>query len=224
MIKLLLGLCLLALLFAPQLWVRSVLKKYGRTAEHLPGNGGELALHFCQKFQLDSVQVKSAAQADHYDPTRKHIALQQQHYEGRSLAAVAVAAHEFGHALQDARGERLFVWRGRLVKISMLMRQLAIGLIMVAPVIGWVSPLAGASIFALGLIANVSILVVHLVTVPVEFDASFKYALPLLRSGNYLPERDLGAIRKILLACALTYLAGALMQMVLFWRQLKFGR
>ena len=224
MIKLLLILLFMALLFAPQLWVRSVLKKYSNDSQQLPGSGGELAQHLRGKFQLKHLEIVASTAPDHYDPKHKRIALQQQNYDGRSLTAVAVAAHEFGHALQDARGEQLFSWRGRLVKLSLVLRQLAFAMIMAAPIIGWASPLAGASLFGLGALANASILLVHLVTIPVEFDASFKYALPLLHSGKYLPDADLNAVRRILLACALTYVASALTQVVLFWRQLKFGR
>ena len=224
MIKLLFALLFVALLFAPQLWVRSVLKKYSKDSQQLPGSGGELAQHLRSKFQLQQLEIVASTAPDHYDPQHKRIALQQQNYDGKSLTAVAVAAHEFGHALQDARAEQLFLWRGRLVKLSQVLRQLAFAMIMAAPIIGWASPLAGASLFALGVLANASILLVHLVTIPVEFDASFKYALPLLRSGQYLPDADLGAVRRILLACALTYVASALTQVVVFWRQLKFGR
>ena len=214
----------LGLLFAPQLWVRAVLKKHSATRATLPGSGGELALHFKNKFKLEALEIVGAAQADHYDPLHKRVALQQQNYTGKSLTAVAVAAHEFGHALQDARSEPMFRWRTRLVRISASLQRLAFALIIIAPIVGWAAPLAGATTLALGIGANASILLVHLVTIPVEFDASFKYALPLLRSGQYLSEPELKRVRRILLACALTYVSGALTQLVLFWRQLKFGR
>ena len=92
---------LFIILLFPQFWVQKVIKKYSSPIETLPGTGGELAKHLVDRFKLDGVSIKKVENGnDHYNPETKTIALSESNHDEKSLAAVTIAAHEFGHALQ----------------------------------------------------------------------------------------------------------------------------
>ena len=86
-------LMLLAIVVLPQLWVRHTISKHGAERPDLPGTGGELARHLLDRFDLGNVPVEITEKGDHYDPDAKVVRLLRQHHEGRSLSAVAIAAH-----------------------------------------------------------------------------------------------------------------------------------
>jgi Zn-dependent membrane protease YugP len=163
---------------------------------------------------------------DHYDPEMKVVRLTQQNFHGRSLTAVVVAAHEVGHAMQDATNSRLLKNRTRLAKTAVIVERVG-GIVMLA------APLLAVALrhpagFLLELAAGFMILslsvVLHLLTLPVEFDASFNRALPVLRAGRYIPDDDLPAARQILRAAAFTYVAAALMSLINIARWLRILR
>lgn len=220
------GLVILAAIVLPQLWVRMTLKRHAAERPDFPGTGGELAHHLVERFGLDGVRVESTRLPDHYDPDTRCVRLSEAHYSGRSISAVAVAAHEVGHAMQHAAGERKLVWRQRLARIAMVSDRLAGVFFIAAPFLGIIArtPLAFAALLGLG-IALLSIrVIVNLVTLPVEFDASFSKALPVLKDGDYLQENDLPAARAVLRAAALTYIAGALISLVNLARWVRLLR
>lgn len=223
---LILALGLVAALFGPQLWVGWVLRRYSAERSDFPGTGGELARHLLDRFDLHSVQVGVTPKGDHYDPASKTVRLDEAHFAGRSLTAVVIAAHEVGHALQDASGYRPLVWRHRLVGFANFAQQLGNGLILATPIIAAITriPSTGLLMLAGGIASIGSATLIHLITLPVEWDASFKRALPLLEAGRYIPESDLPAARRILRAAALTYVAGALASLLNLWRWLRLGR
>src|SRR5499426_4748762 len=107
---------LLVVLLGPHWWVRHVLERHGVERADLPGTGGELARHLLDLAGLHGVKVELTRDGDHYDPEECAVRLLPQHHDGRSVAAVAVAAHEVSHAIQHARGEPAFVRRYELVK------------------------------------------------------------------------------------------------------------
>src|ERR1700758_297596 len=114
-----LGIALLILViavFAPSYWVRHVLARHGVERPDLPGTGGELARHLLDEAGLDTVKVEVTDAGDHYDPENRAVRLTRPHYDGRSVSAVAVAAHEVSHAVQHAHGEPAFTRRFELVK------------------------------------------------------------------------------------------------------------
>src|SRR5205085_3028908 len=95
---------LLALVFGPGWWIERVLKRHGVERPDLPGTGGDFARHLLDEFKLPDVKVEITDKGDHYDPATRTVRLLPQHHSGRSVAAVAIAAHEVSHALQHARG------------------------------------------------------------------------------------------------------------------------
>ena len=93
---------LVCLILGPQIWAKHVLQKYSEPVAHFPGNGAQLARHILDKFSLQQIAVEVTEQGDHYDPLARSVRLSADHYDRKSLAAVAVAAHEVGHAIQHA--------------------------------------------------------------------------------------------------------------------------
>jgi len=205
-------LLLLAVVFGPQMWVRHAMRRHAAERGDFPGTGGELARHLLDLADLKNVEVEIAPQGDHYDPVDKVVRLTPEHYDGRSVTAVAVAAHEVSHALQDAEGNRLLAAR---VKLAGTVRAIEIGAAVVlasAPVL--MAVVKSPALLIMQIVVVVALmasrLVVHLLTLPVEYDASFRRALPILERGGYLDTADLPAARTVLRAAALTYVASAL--------------
>ncbi|MBO6718633.1 MAG: zinc metallopeptidase [Rhizobiaceae bacterium] len=217
---------LLAVTLLPQFLVRRTIERHGADRPDLPGTGGELARHLLDRFGLDSVAVERTDAGDHYDPDAKVVRLLDRHHDGRSLSAVAVAAHEVGHALQDSGGERLLAWRQRLAKLAGVTDRVASVFFIAAPFLGIIArtPLAFAALVAVGLALMSVRVIVNLVTLPVEFDASFRKALPILEEGAYLDASDLPAARSVLRAAAFTYVASALVSLVNLARWIRVLR
>jgi Zn-dependent membrane protease YugP len=140
------------------------------------------------------------------------VRLSPDNHDGSSLTAVAVAAHEVGHAIQHHRNEKLLTTRTRLIRIAQLAQTVGAGFMFAIPVITILTrvPQSGLLMFIIGLASMGTATLVHLVTLPVEWDASFRKALPLLSHGRYVTKRDEAAVRRILRAAALTYVAASL--------------
>ena len=215
----------LVTVFGPQLWAQYILKRHSKQRPGIPGTGGELALHLITNSELDGVTVERTEKGDHYDPIEKVVRLSEAVFDGKSLTAVAVAAHEVGHAIQDHLNYAPLRIRTRLVGVAAFSERFGAMILVALPFITALTriPAAGALMLVAGLSVLLVPVVVHLVTLPVEFDASFKRALPILALG-YVPEEDMPAARRILTACALTYVAASLSALLNFWRWIAFLR
>lgn len=215
------GVLLLALIFGPQLWIRHVLGRAQAPRPDLPGTGAELARHLLDEAGLQSVRVEETPDADHYDPEARVVRLTPPHYAARSIAAVAVATHEVAHAVQHARGEPGFRRRQALVIAVAPVLRIAQMVLATIPLVLIVVHSPAFIALQLGaIIALLSLRVlIHAVTLPVELDASFGKALPVLQAGNYLPPADMPEARRVLRAAAFTYVAAALVTLldVLRW-------
>ncbi len=219
-------LIVLAAITLPQIWVRLTIDRYGTDRPDLQGTGGELARHLLNHYDMPDVKVEVTDAGDHYDPEAKAVRLLRKHHDGRSLAAVAIAAHEVGHAIQDGRGERLLQVRQRLAKLAASTDRIA-GLFFIgAPILGAIARTPAAFLALLGIgVALLGVRVITtLVTLPVEYDASFAKALPILKDGRYVDDRDVPAIRRLLRAAALTYVAGALISLINLARWIRLLR
>jgi Zn-dependent membrane protease YugP len=219
-------LLIIALAVLPSLWVRAVIARHSVNRPDFPGTGGELARHLLDGMGLPQVKVEETALGDHYDPELKAVRLMPDRFHGRSLSAAVIAAHEVGHAMQDATDSRLLKTRTRLAKSAVMIERVGGLVMLVAPLMVILVRHPGVMLLQLGL--GVLILgmgvVLQLTTLPVEFDASFNRALPVLEAGRYIPERDLPAARSILRAAAFTYVAAAFMSLINIARWLKVLR
>ena len=209
-------------LFGPHLWAKYVLNRYNRQ-EYFSGTGIDLARLVIQRLDLKEVAVETTDIGDHYDPVAKIIRLTKSLCGRKSLTAVVVAAHEVGHAIQDQDGYKPLKTRTRMIGTAQKLERVGAIVMMAVPVLAGVTRAPAVGILALaGGFATLCIpVLVHLITLPTEFDASFKRALPMLKSGGYIPPEDLPAARKILLACALTYVANSLIGLLNVWRWIR---
>ncbi|MDR5904262.1 zinc metallopeptidase [Franzmannia qiaohouensis] len=208
---LIIALVLVAAVFIlPNYWAKWVLNRHARQRSDYPGSGGELARHLLERLGIEGVEVEVTEYGDHYDPAARRVRLSPEHYEGRSLTAVTVAAHEVGHAIQHARGYTPLLARTRLVGVAQQAEKLGAVLMMAAPFLFILTRLPGGMLIVVlaALISFGTAALVHLITLPVEFDASFQRALPLLK--QYIPPYDMPAARHVLTACAFTYVAASL--------------
>ncbi len=205
-------LILLALIFGPSLWVKFVMKRYSKEKPEMPGTGGELAKHLIERFTLKDVKVEVTELGDHYDPVEKKVRLLREHYESKSLTAVAIAAHEVGHAIQDQQGDKRLATRTKMIPVADKVARWSAAIISLSPVIGIITrhPMPFSLVLLLGLSGFIARMMVHAVTLPIEFDASFAKALPVLREGSYVSKSDEDAVSRILRAAALTYVSAAL--------------
>ena len=221
MIYVLLIVIVAALFFGPQIWVKRILKRYQAPRPDLPGTGGEFARHLIKRYELDDVTVEEAPEGkDHYDILAKKVRLSPYVLNEQSLTAVAVAAHEVGHAIAHHRQETVARLRTRYLPLAMMMQRLAVIMLFAWPILIGVLRLPYTPILHAVVIGTLGILTVfiQLAILPEEWDASFNKALPILKKGRYLAKQDLPKVRKILIACAMTYVASALMNILLFWR------
>jgi len=207
---------LIALILGPGLWVRKVMERYSQPADRYPETGRETARRLLDSLGLEQVGIELSESGDHYDPENKMVRLLKQNLEGRSLTAVTIAAHEVGHALQDARGFAPLRLRTRLVKWVGPVEKTGALLMMATPVIIGLTrvPAAGLLMFLGGLLTLGSSVVIHLLTLPTEFDASFGRALPLLAEQGVLKPVDEPHARRLLQAAALTYVSASLMSLL----------
>ena len=216
----------LALLFGPAIWVRRVLERYSLPADRYPGTGQQLARELLDAHGLGSVAVEATDQGDHYDPEAKAVRLSPDKFDGRSLTAITVAAHEVGHAVQDNVGYAPLRMRTRLVKATRRVEKVGAAILVVSPFLGVITrvPSIGLITLAAGLLTLGTAALVHFVTLPTEIDASFGRALPMLDRHQVLKKVDRPHARKLLTAAALTYVASALMSLLNIARWLAILR
>lgn len=216
---------IICLLYGSQWWVSYTLKRYSKTQDHLQGTGGELARHLLDRFNMQGVNVEIDDRGDHYDPIEKAVRLTSNNYNNKSLTAIAVAAHEVGHAIQDNRNDPLLALRSKLVKAAVVSEKIGSLAFILMPIVVGITRIPYLSIIMIGavILSMFVAVVVHFVTLPVEWDASFGKALPILKEG-YVNDTELLAVQKVLRAAALTYVAASLAGVLNLWRWLALLR
>ncbi len=217
---------IVALAFLPGLWIQGVLTRHAIERADFPGTGGELARHLLDEMKLDYVKVEETKLGDHYDPIEKVVRLSPEHMNKKSLSAVVVAAHEVGHAMQDATDYAPLKARTNLARQARKVEILGSIIMLLSPVMLLLmkAPAAMLIELALGMLVMSFGILMHALTLPVEFDASFRRALPVLETGRYIPEKDMKSARQILRAAAFTYVAAAAMSLFNVSRWLRILR
>jgi hypothetical protein len=222
-----LTLALLLLIYLPSMWVRIVMNRHARQRDDLPGTGAELAVHLIRRFDLDAVSVEqTTVRNDHYDPVAGVVRLSPENFNGKSLTAVAVAAHEVGHAIQFKRGESISLLRHKYLPTAMRLKKAGILVFTLVPIAAFIVKLPAVivAMVAIGLGLQLLGAMAYLIVLPEEWDASFSKALPILVDGEYVADGDLPAVASVLKAAALTYFSGALADLVNIGRWLLILR
>jgi Zn-dependent membrane protease YugP len=201
----------LLLAVVPQMWVSGVMRRHAKERADLPGTGGEFARHVLDAMKLGHVRVEETAHGDHYDPAGKAVRLTPQNMRGRSLTAVVVAAHEVGHAMQDATGYAPLQARTRLAEQARKIERAGAVVMLASPLVMLLARAPQLMLVGLfiGMLMLALVVLINALALPVEFDASFRRALPVLKTGRYIRPEDMPAARAILRAAACTYVAAA---------------
>ncbi len=190
---------------AAALWVRSSYSKYSKQPSASGLTGAQVARTILDRNNLSNVRVEPVAGqlTDHYDPRSKVVRLSEGNFRNNSIAAVSVAAHECGHAIQDATGYVPMKLRAGLFPIVNFAGQLWFPLFFLG-ILGF-----GSFFVQLAVIAFAGVLLFHVVTLPVEINASTR-AYGILTRYGMLSRTEADGTRRVLTAAAFTYIAAAL--------------
>ena len=208
MLKLLLYFLPLLSLFLPSIWVNYVLRKNNEILPDMPFTGNQLGQKLLIENKLENVLIEPIKQIDHYNPIEKKVHISEDKLHKKSITSIAVVAHEIGHAIQDKENYKPLILRQKLIQKTAIFQRIGSFLLIIglpsifaftkSPFITFL-----AAIIIMGCLStNV---LIHLITLPVEFDASFKKALPILQ--KYVPKENMRQCRSVLRAAAFTYLA-----------------
>jgi uncharacterized protein len=207
---------------AVQAWLKRTFASYSNVELATGISGAEVARQILDRNGLGDVPVDvspGGALSDHYDPRKKALFLSEPVYRPATVAAAAVAAHETGHALQDARGYAPLKIRSAIYPAVAFASNAWIWLLILGAVLGALNLVA----LALGLYAIA--VAFHIVTLPVEFNASSRAAGQLRELGLVGPGGEQVGVKRMLSAAALTYVAGALaaLTQLLYYALVFFG-
>lgn len=196
-----------AICLAASAKMRSTFSRYSRIRNHSGMTGREAAEQVLHRAGIYDVRVEhvSGNLTDHYDPRSKVLRLSDATYGSASVAAVGVAAHECGHAIQHATGYAPLAFRSALVPVANFGSTIAWPLILIGLLFNSQSSVLFLN---LGILAFSLAVLFQIVTLPVEFNASSR-AIRMLSGNGMLYEDEVQATRKVLTAAALTYVAGA---------------
>lgn len=185
--------------------VNSTMNKYKKVPASTGINGAEAARRILNDEGLYQVQIEclQADEGDHYDPRSDTVRLSYDVYHGASVTAVAVAAHECGHAIQHAKSYSPLNVRSAMVPVVNIASNLGLPLIVLGVFLGW-----NQVLIQIGIWAFVLAVLFQLVTLPVEFDAS-RRAVAKISQYGLLSEQENAGCKKVLTAAALTYVAAA---------------
>ncbi|OQB36711.1 MAG: putative neutral zinc metallopeptidase [Candidatus Hydrogenedentes bacterium ADurb.Bin179] len=190
-----------------QVRVKAAYQKYASIQTRSGMTGAQVAQHILQNANVSNVpiEVTPGEMTDHYDPVKKVLRLSGSVYGGTSIAALGIAAHEVGHAIQDASGYAPMKVRHLVYPVSRLGSMLAFPLIFA----GFILNFSFSSVLInLGIWLFTAAVAFTIVTLPVEFNASSR-AVQALTAGGYMSQDELRGVRKVLGAAAMTYVAAA---------------
>jgi len=193
-----------ALVLFAQVRMQATYKKYSQVPSVKGMTGAEVAKKLLGANNINNVEVRAAQTgmlSDHYDPRNRTITLSPAVYRDSSIASVAVAAHETGHAIQHNVGYQFLIWRNAITPLASAASSLSFPILMM----GMFTNIS--FLFTLGIILFFAAAIFQVVTLPVEFNASSR-ALKLLSSEGVLTSAEMGDARSMLRAAAFTYVAG----------------
>lgn len=185
--------------------VNSTMKRYSKVRNYAGLTGGEAARRILNNEGLYGVQVEclNDSRGDHYDPRSKTVRLSSENYNGMTVTAVSVAAHECGHAIQHEKEYAPLNFRTALVPVVNIGSRLGVPMIFLGVLLGWNQVLIQIGIWAFALS-----LLFQIVTLPVEFNASSRAVIKVEQYGLLTTQEQSGC-KKVLRAAAFTYVAAA---------------
>jgi uncharacterized protein len=187
---------------------RGTFQKYSQYTTRSRMSGADVAAAILRDAGISGVRIESVPGnlTDHYDPRTRTLRLSEGVYASTSLSAAGVAAHEVGHAIQDAQNYSPLKFRSAWVPVASFGGGISIFVLIMAAFLGGAATVAGHTVALIGVLLFATTTLFTLVTLPVEFDASHR-ALATLQRGGYLAPDELVGAKKVLDAAALTYVA-----------------
>lgn len=205
-----------ALIFAmyAQTQVKGAFEKYKRVYSRKRITGAQVAQQMLREAGIFDVQVgmSKGQLSDHYDPRSKSVNLSREIHGGTSLASLGIAAHEVGHALQHRHGYVPLSIRNSIVPVAQIGSTLAFPLF-------FIGLFAFPPLIDVAIILFLGAVIFQIITLPVEFNASSR-AIRLLHEGGYVYSDEIGPVKKVLNAAALTYVAATIMALAQLLRLL----
>jgi Zn-dependent membrane protease YugP len=195
--------------------VKSVYRKYAAQPAVTGLTGAQTAHRILQMEGIDDVEViaQQGELCDHYDPLHRRLVLSSDNYHGNSVSAVAVSAHEVGHAIQHARAYGPLHWRMAAVGATQIASQIVMWLPLLGLFTSFIAPTTAIMLMAIGWGV---IMLFNLVTLPVEFDASRRAKLALRSCGAVSTVSESAAVDRVLNAAAFTYVAAFITSLAYF--------
>ncbi|MFT9493639.1 zinc metallopeptidase [Anaerosolibacter sp.] len=198
--------------------VKSAYSKYSRYGSKYGITGAELASRLLRDQRIGDVRIEmvSGHMTDHYDPRQKVLRLSRDIYHGTSLAALGIAAHEVGHAVQHSEGYAMLSLRNMIFPLASIGSQAAFPLLFLGMILG------SQSLASIGVLIFMFAVAFQIITLPVEYNASSR-ALTMLADGSYVTVEEERPIKKVLNAAALTYVAATAMAVMQLLRLLMIS-
>jgi Zn-dependent membrane protease YugP len=205
-----------------QFKVKNTFNKYLKVAAGKGLTGADVARQILRNEGLYDVSVEMAQGylSDHYDPRYRAVRLSPQVFQGRSVAALGVAAHEVGHAIQHADSYGPLEIRSSLAPVASFSSMAAFPLILAGM---FLSQMGLGILFTVGIYLFTAVVFFQLVTLPVEFNASTR-AIAALEGGGFLTSGEVGPTKKVLSAAAFTYVAAAIVGILELVRLILISR
>ena len=199
---------------SPIIWFNFVFKKNNKILEKMPFNGLEFGEQIIKEKNLSDVVIEGTMEGDHYDPNEKKVRVKQERLDNKSITAISVVCHEIGHAIQHNENYKPLERRQILVKNTAWISKLGGGILYIGlPTLFATGSFPLIRVCLILVIFTIIInVLIHLVTLDVEIDASFNRALPILREK--VPSQYHEKCRSVLRAAAYTYVIGALRSVI----------
>lgn len=198
----------------PIIWINTIFKKNDKILPNMPFDGYEFGDQLIKEFKLKDVRLEKTLIGDHYDLEQKKVKVREERLKRKSLTSISIVCHEIGHAIQHAEGYSPLITRTKLVqntqwinKISTLIIYTGLPLIFATGSLPLIKPCV-----IIVLLSMLIGLVIHLITLEVELDASFNKAFPIIKKK--IPEVYHDACYSILRAAAFTYVIGVFKNLI----------
>ena len=198
----------------PVVWLNYVFKKNDEILPNMPFNGIEFGNQLIKELELKDVSLEKTLIGDHYDLDQRKVKVGEDRLKKKSLTSISIICHEIGHAIQHAENYTPLITRTKLVKNTLWINKIAFAIIYVGlPIIFATGYLPFIKVCILLILLSLFIgVVIHLVTLEVELDASFNKAMPIIQKK--IPEVYHDSCRSILRAAAFTYVVGVFKNLI----------
>ena len=200
--------------FVPVLWVNYVFKKNDTILPNMPFDAYEFGEDILEELKLKNVIIEKTLIGDHYDLVENKVKVDENRFKRKSLTSISIMCHEIGHAIQHAQNYSPLITRTKLVKNTQWINKISLAIIY----IGFPLVFATGSLSLIKFCASIILLstfigvIIHLITLEVELDASFNRAFPIIKKK--IPEVYHNSCRSVLRAAAFTYVVGVFKNLI----------